>query len=389
MKKFIIILILAVLVLAILGVKCTQGKNIGKFERDGISSINPTAFAVLKDGKVLLISDCENVLELDTPKKQVNSSEIYDPKKGKFTVINSTNTIHPFPSITLLKDGKVLLIGSGYLSQKHKQKFLNEGFKDSDYAEIFNPETTKFSFTGKMKHSRKNAATALLPNGKILVVGGEGLDSKLVKQAELYNPETEKFELTGYLNEPTRADINAILLHNGKVLIFGGNTKTTEIYNPSTGEFSYSANLNIDRPNYNNAIVLNDGKVLISGDSGNMKGHEYGSRSEIYDPNTNKFTLLPEMKIKRKNPKMSILKNGKILFAGGHKIVVGFGGSTGVQIKQSEIYDPENNEFTLDANMIYPEISRHSIPLKNGDILFVGGSIYDYKGKTQIYHLNR
>ena len=60
----------------------------------------------------------------------------------------------------------------------------------------------------------------LLPNGQVLVAGGEG-DSGVLTNAEVYNPASGTWTATGSLN--TARDYHtATLLPNGQVLVAGG-----------------------------------------------------------------------------------------------------------------------------------------------------------------------
>jgi hypothetical protein len=61
----------------------------------------------------------------------------------------------------------------------------------------------------------------LLPNGKVLVAGGQGPDSNDTARAELYEPASCTWTETGSLAN-AREDHTATLLPNGKVLVAGG-----------------------------------------------------------------------------------------------------------------------------------------------------------------------
>jgi N-acetylneuraminic acid mutarotase len=109
-----------------------------------------------------------------------------------------------------------------------------------------------------------------LPNGKVLVVGGNSATAGILASAELYDPSTGTWSFTGSLNVP-RVAYAATLLGNGKVLVAGGYanscclesdlTKTAELYDPATGEWSFTGNLNVLRSG-NTATLLSNGKVL-------------------------------------------------------------------------------------------------------------------------------
>src|SRR5689334_4763859 len=91
-----------------------------------------------------------------------------------------------------------------------------------------------FTSTGPMTTPRAGHTATLLPDGKVLIVGGGGLGSA---SAELYNPSTGTFEAIGG-PLALRFQHTATLLPNGKVLIVSGTT--AELYDPATRTFSFT-----------------------------------------------------------------------------------------------------------------------------------------------------
>jgi len=84
-------------------------------------------------------------------------------------------------------------------------------------------------------------ASALLPDGKVLVLGAQGTNDA-PRLAEIYDPNTGQWTVT---SAPANAHpANALLLRNGKVLIAGGTDSsfhrvaTAELYDPVTGNWS-------------------------------------------------------------------------------------------------------------------------------------------------------
>src|SRR5438132_4544742 len=74
-----------------------------------------------------------------------------------------------------------------------------------------------WSYTGNLNTSRFEHTATLLPDGKVLVAGGQ--DN--VNSAELYDPATAAWNRTGNLNT-SRLEHTSTLLSNGKVLVAGG-----------------------------------------------------------------------------------------------------------------------------------------------------------------------
>src|SRR5437773_5331937 len=78
----------------------------------------------------------------------------------------------------------------------------------------------QFEETGSLITGRSQHTATLLPNGKVLVAGGGGINGSLAS-AELYDPASGTWAATGRL-ATARLEHTATLLPNGKVLVAGG-----------------------------------------------------------------------------------------------------------------------------------------------------------------------
>ncbi len=122
-----------------------------------------------------------------------------------------------------------------------------------------------FTAVGNMTVPRANSTATLLPDGRVLIVGGE----QSGPSAELYNPATGTFQASSanMLGPP-------VVLNNGLVLDSG----TAELYDPKTDSTTPTGHLLVDQGIYA-ATVLGNGKALVLGT------HD----AEIYDPVTGSF----------------------------------------------------------------------------------------------------
>ena len=173
-----------------------------------------------------------------------------------------------YHTATLLPDGRVLAIGG-----RAGESSLTADWEAGPYKEvqIYDPESRSWRMTGELQLARSRSTATLLANGQVLVTGG-GSDPR---KAELYDPATETWRLTGSLIA-RRNDHTATLLRDGRVLIVGGTdggdsrsgvayaVPSAEVYDPATETWS-----NVEPPStpavYHSSLLLPGGKVLTIG----------------------------------------------------------------------------------------------------------------------------
>ena len=94
-----------------------------------------------------------------------------------------------------------------------------------------------WSATGSLSAARQYHTATLLPNGNVLVAGGENSNGFL-SSAELYHPAMGLWSATGSMGT-ARESHTATLLPNGKVLVAGGYNgsylSSAELYDPGLG----------------------------------------------------------------------------------------------------------------------------------------------------------
>jgi len=266
---------------------------------------------------------------------------------------------------TLLPNGRVLVTGGD--DSLAPENVLTPYAS----AEIYNPATGSWSKTGSMAYGRSDHTATLLKSGKVLIAGGSD-----TKKAELYDPATGKFSLTGKMTAPT-SNQTATLLTDGRVLIAGGWNygpggpflASAEIYDAGTGKFSATGSMQDERENAQ-AVLLPSGKVLIvGGDQGNPSAGVWESldSAEIYDPGTGKFTPTGSMNIPRTQFTATLLPAGKVLVAGDAD-------TNGPEM--AEIYDPATGKFTRlqswDKSGAADIVSNETVLLHDGRVLIAG-----------------
>jgi hypothetical protein len=205
---------------------------------------------LLYDGRVLMVG---------------TDNELYDPATGTFTVTGAFAGAYATPSVDtaiLLSDGTVLIGGCDC--------HLPPPFYSAPITELYDPGTGTFSLTGgaggPMGWWENDNTWTLLRNGNVLIVSNGDAGFRAV--ALLYEPSTRTF--SGIGNTTATHDFStATLLPDGEVLIAGGQlpggngSVGTDLYDPATGTFS-AGSMTIGR-HMHTATLLPDGTVLIAG----------------------------------------------------------------------------------------------------------------------------
>jgi hypothetical protein len=223
---------------------------------------------LLNNGKVLLAGGNYPYLQ---------TAEIYDPGTGTFSPTRDM-TEPGADTATLLPNGKVLITRSTQsFVENHADLYDAETGTFTRTGDIIDADPTQFPNTTPGQHP----SSILLANGAVLVAGGAQGDF-WATGARLYDPSIGSFRITGELTAGIGYWQAAALLPEGKVLIVGESPGVScdgvtpigprigatcpgaaELYDPVTGAFS--APFESLSQEGHAATLLPDGTVLLSG----------------------------------------------------------------------------------------------------------------------------
>ena len=187
------------------------------------------AAVLLRDGRVLLVGGTTNDGD------ETARVDIYEPGTDTWTPAESISTERGHPVAILLADGRVLVTGDSPSVYRSIDGFgaIN------GTAEIYDPETGKWTPTADLSRPRTGHTLTLLPDGRVLAAGGEdptGSDYLVYSTTEIFDPATNSWSPGPDLSEP-RGDHTATLLPDGRVLLIGGIGQKDERYPLISMEF--------------------------------------------------------------------------------------------------------------------------------------------------------
>ncbi|MCC6625926.1 MAG: hypothetical protein IT340_00865 [Chloroflexi bacterium] len=361
---------------------------------------------LLPDGRVLAVGG------LATIGSALASVERFDPGTGAWTPVASLGVARGTHSTVLLPNGTVLAAGGGFSVPANTSL---------SSAEIYDPVTDAWSSTGALAAARRRHTATLLPNGTVLVVGGDvAATSTPLASSERYDPGTGNWSSAGALST-ARSDHTASLLASGSLLVAGGfaaggaslaqaerldptadswtatgalatargiHTMTflpdgqvlaaggriasgqtigsAERYNPVTGAWSATGALNVVRDRHG-AVLLPNGKVLAAGGAQDTGGDGvYLQSAELYDPASGAWTLTGSLATTRHSHSLTLLPNGKVLAAGGST-------TGGTPLTSAELYDPATGAWSSAGSLTTPRTNHTATLLPSGKVLVVGG----------------
>lgn len=304
---------------------------------------------LLKDGRVLLVGG-QTQHDMFSDLYTIAEAEIFDPKTRSFTLTGKLNVKRCSPGLTVLNDGKVLVIGGSGGS-------LDPAFSSM---ELYDPETGIFTLIGNMSISRiYTPHGVLLPNGEVLIMGGtyEGMYANTTNVIDKYIPSTGQIiKNFDRLLMPRGSKSPKVRLHNGEIIVVGGSKygpPIIEMYNPDTMQSSTPTMEPAGGEGSYSVAYLANGKLLI-------KNH-LETYPEYYYPEFKTFEQISNIGAFSINPYREgivLLSNNKVLFVGS----------------QIQLFNPDNEE--IEATIDWPVPGSYGIvPLNDNSVLFYSRSI--------------
>jgi|CXWL01.1.fsa_nt_gi N-acetylneuraminic acid mutarotase len=267
-------------------------------------------------------------------------------------------TASSWGTATLLEDGRVLVVGGRSVTPSDPA--------GSKRVQLYSSASETWRFGPELPQASRMLHTAtLLPDGKVLIVGGVDETNQALAECLLFDAVTETFTPTGAMQKP-RALHTATLLLDGTVLVTSEGT--AELYDVASGTWAATGSPSIarepaglfDQPNMHTATLLASGKVLVTGGVGDAS-----ATSEIYEPATRTWRSVGALAQTRVTHQATLLPSGKVLVSSGHL--------NETQLTNPvELFDPLTETFNALPGAT--NRSGHSARvMRDGRVLIVGG----------------
>ena len=228
----------------------------------------------LADGRVMAFSG-----------SGVTEVEVYDPGTGNWTLVSGATRNFPelYPSLHLLPSGQIFYSRSGWA-------MADTGNTNTGYLALTGPASGTWSDLGSLQFNDRQEGTAVIhvdtsvspATARVMVIGGGVSGAPTAR-----SPQTaEKIDLTALTPAPAwsrtadmnfpRVNVNAVLLPDGNVLVIGGQRAgkwnadpqavlEPELYDPRTDTWTVLPPMQHPRQYHSVAVLLPDGRVLGAG----------------------------------------------------------------------------------------------------------------------------
>jgi len=271
---------------------------------------------------------------------------------------------------TLLYDGRLIFLGGT------DQQVYGPGIRK---VKTYNPFSDSWNPEPDLLENRWYPSIAQLPNGRLLVIGGGGLDNPTrVNSSEIYNPYTLNVESVDSIQIGNEVS-PLVLLYTGEVLM---THRPPQLFDSQTKQWRLAADFvqgnrmpNGDHSDHELVLLPeNDGRVVAIGNI-SFTGNP-GNMVEIYDPVNNVWSLGSNFSPVRSRAKTVLLPNKMILVAGGFKEETTDPAHTNQwgQLFLTDLYDPYTDSWRRLDNLNYArEYHCTTILVPDGRIIAVGG----------------
>ena len=322
--------------------------------------INPVHIAMMRNGKVLIVSGSANF-----PSDTNYKAAVWDPQ-------TDTTTIQPLSydmfcnGMIVLPDGRLFVV-SGTLQY--------DPFHGDPRTSVYDPATGSFVELQSMAHGRWYPTVTTLSDGSVLVFSGLDENGNTSTTTEIYQVGVGWSQPYGAGWTPPLYP-RMHLLPNGKVF-YSGSTTRSAIFDPVT----HAWQTGVATTNYSGTRTYGTSVLLPLSPANNYKpvvmimggGNPATNTTELIDlsASTPRWVNGPSMSQARIEMDAVILPSGKVLAVNGSKNDE----DAATASLNADLYDPNTNTFSSAGANAFPRLYHSgALLLPDATVLLVGGN---------------
>ena len=281
--------------------------------------------------------------------------QVWDPATGSFTAVPSPSLLF-CAGHDLLPDGRVLVVG-GHISS-------SRGLPNTN---IFDFVTNSWQVGSVMAQGRWYPTTTTLPNGEVLTLSGTDENGATVPLPEIWNGSSWRQLTTAPLALPNYPRM--FVLADGRVYYAGSEKQTRFLDVTGTGSWTDGPQRQFGGRSYGSAVMYEPGKIMYVGGS-----NPPTATAEIIDFNqpTPQWAFTGSLARARWNLNATLLPTGEVLATGG---VSGDRANPALYVNTTELWNPATGFWTTLASSAPMLRGYHSssLLLPDGRVLHGGG----------------
>lgn len=303
------------------------------------------AGTALADGRILLTGGWGGLTSYA-------SAEVYDPTSDTFGLVAPMHSMRAMHQATRLQDGRVLVTGGRAWCADWEGKM-----HVVSSAEVYDPSSDTWTSAARMHHGRSLHASVLLPDGRVLVAGGDSHARDTSWTAEIYDPQRDAWTLTPPL--PVELYGATAVPTAVGILFVGGESRAAALYEPITNSWRALTPRQGLVPG--GVVGLADSRVLIV-------PSVRGTGVEVFSPEHGTWSQAGQLAESRYTANATLLDTGGVLTVGGHSYV-----QNSIPRWGAEVLDPTSGSWKPAGHMAVPRAANLVFPLSGGRALTVGG----------------
>ena len=293
-------------------------------------------------------------------------AEAFDPGADAWSVVESLNKPRKNPATVVLRNGSALVLGG-----------VNPDDVPYSSTKVFDDVARSWGDGPLLEYARERPVAATLDDGRVLVVSEDGASDGVVT-AELADPALT--EWAPVRSPPSFVSVfDLVALPDGRALGLGTDGRDSEpapaalVYDATADTWTEVEGLARFAAAY---LALADGTVLAIGGSGGgeLWGDTRAAVQDVasFDPATGRWTPVASMSTARLAHQSTVLSDGRVLVAGGTTVEASSGEP--LPISSTELYDPSTDTWTTVGDLKEPRYGGLLVSLRDGSALILGGT---------------